>query len=106
MLQAQIGRDETMTKLLDRLRKARSSLTGREQRIAAALEEGYPHAGLESATALSQRLGVSAATVIRFSGKLGYRGHTALQAEMREKVEMRLSRPPTRMNHLAPLLDP
>ena len=106
MLQAQIGRDETMTKLLDRLRKARSSLTGREQRIAAALEEGYPHAGLESATALSQRLGVSAATVIRFAAKLGYGGYPDLQREMREEVETRLASPLQRLDQSAPLLDP
>ncbi len=52
-----------MPTLLERLRNARPEFTGREQKIATALETGYPHAGLQSATALGLRVGVSAATV-------------------------------------------
>ena len=91
-----------MTKLLERLREARQTMTGREQRIAMALEEGFPHAGLESATALSERLGVSAATVVRFAAKLGYGGYAQLQREMRGEVEARLATPLQRLDQIAP----
>jgi DNA-binding MurR/RpiR family transcriptional regulator len=91
-----------MTNLLQRLRETRLTLTGREQRIAAALEDGYPHAGLESATALSERLGISAATVIRFAAKLGYNGYPDLQREMRGEVETRLATPLQRLDQAAP----
>ncbi len=90
-----------MPTLLERLRKARPEFTGREQKIATALETGYPHAGLQSATALGLRVGVSAATVVRFAAKLGYSGYPELQRELREEVEARLSTPLQRLDQSA-----
>jgi DNA-binding MurR/RpiR family transcriptional regulator len=86
-----------MSTLLERLRHAREDLTGRERKIAAVLEAGYPHAGLESATALGERIGASAATVVRFAAKLGYAGYPDLQRELRLEVEARLGTPLQRL---------
>ncbi|MGL5446465.1 MAG: MurR/RpiR family transcriptional regulator [Rhabdaerophilum sp.] len=90
-----------MSTLLERLRHAREGLTGRERKIAAALEQGYPHAGLESATALGERVGASAATVVRFAAKLGYAGYPDLQRELRSEVEARLATPLQRLEQAA-----
>lgn len=90
-----------MSTLLERLRHARESLTGRERKIASVLEAGYPHAGLESATALGARVGASAATVVRFAAKLGYAGYPDLQRELRSEVEARLATPLQRLEQAA-----
>jgi DNA-binding MurR/RpiR family transcriptional regulator len=87
--------------ILERLRQARDDLTSRERTIANELEAGYPHAGLEGATALAQKLGVSAATVVRLVSKLGYTGYPDLQRELRSEVEARLSTPLQRLNEAA-----
>lgn len=83
--------------LLDRLRLHRDSMTARERQIAAYFERGYPHAGLESATAVGERVRASAATVVRFVAKLGYSGYAELQRELRDQVETRLSSPLQRL---------
>lgn len=83
--------------LLERLRQHRAAMTSRERQIAAYLEAGYPHAGLESATAVGERVNVSAATVVRFVAKLGYAGYAELQRELRDQVETRLTSPLQRL---------
>ncbi len=91
-----------MTDFLDRLRARREDMTAREREIAAHLEGGYPHAGLESATAVGERLKVSAATVVRFIAKLGYSGYADFQREMRDEVQARLASPLQRLESPAP----
>lgn len=83
--------------LLERLRLHRDAMTARERQIATYLEQGYPHAGLESATAVGERVRASAATVVRFIAKLGYSGYAELQRELRDQVETRLSSPLQRL---------
>jgi DNA-binding MurR/RpiR family transcriptional regulator len=90
-----------VTSLLRRLQVAAPVLTTRERKIAEALETGYPHTGLQSATALAERVGVSAATVVRFAVKLGYDGYLDLQRELREEVEARLATPLQRLEQSA-----
>lgn len=94
---------EAAPTLLERLRLHRDSMTSRERQIAAYLEGGYPHAGLESATAVGERVNASAATVVRFIAKLGYSGYAELQRELRDQVETRLSSPLQRL--IGPGLD-
>lgn len=90
--------------LLDRLRAHRTNTTSRERDVARYFEEGYPHAGLQSATAVAERLGVSAATIVRFIAKLGYSGYADFQRELREEVSARLASPLQRLEapHPAP----
>ncbi len=91
-----------MSDFLDRLRARREDMTAREREIAAHLEAGYPHAGLESATALGERVKVSAATVVRFIAKLGYAGYPEFQREMRDEVQARLASPLQRLEAPSP----
>ncbi|HYF54963.1 MAG TPA: MurR/RpiR family transcriptional regulator [Salinarimonas sp.] len=86
-----------MATLLERLRSCRAEMTGRERQIASYLEAGYPHAGLESATAVGERVNVSPATVVRFIAKLGYGGYAEFQRELRDEVEARLTSPLQRL---------
>ena len=83
--------------LLDRLRSRRDEMTNRERQIAGYLETGYPHAGLETATAVGERVNASAATVVRFIAKLGYSGYADFQRELRDEVEARLISPLQRL---------
>jgi DNA-binding MurR/RpiR family transcriptional regulator len=83
--------------LLDRLRSHRTDMTTREREVAHYLESGYPHAGLQSATAVAERVGVSAATIVRFIAKLGYDGYAEFQRELREEVGARLASPLQRL---------
>jgi DNA-binding MurR/RpiR family transcriptional regulator len=92
---------QSMASLLERIRQTRGALTGSERRIAAESESGYPHAGLEGATPLAAKFGASAATVVRFAAKLGYRGYPDLQRELRSQVEARLVTPLQRLNQTA-----
>ena len=56
--------------LLERLAREAATLTARERTLADALGRDYPHALLESATALAAQHGTSASTVVRLFAKL------------------------------------
>ena len=79
--------------LLEQLTSHREEFTVRERLIANFLESGFPHAGLDTATAVAERLNISAATVVRFVSKLGYGRYSDLQREMRGQVRSRLVSP-------------
>ena len=57
--------------LPERLTRQGAGLTASEQALALALGRDYPHALLESATALATRTGTSPSTVVRLFAKLG-----------------------------------
>jgi DNA-binding MurR/RpiR family transcriptional regulator len=72
--------------LTERLARYSAELTGSERALAEALERDYPHALLESATALAARTGTSASTVVRLFAKLGYASYPEAQREARGEV--------------------
>lgn len=72
--------------LLERLAREAATLTARERELADALGRGYPHALLESATALAAQHGTSASTVVRLFAKLGYATYADAQREARASV--------------------
>lgn len=72
--------------LTARLARQNAELTGSERALAEALERDYPHALLESATALAARNGTSASTVVRLFSKLGYASYAEAQREARTEV--------------------
>lgn len=72
--------------LTDRLARQGASLTASERALAEALGHDYPHALLESATALAARNGTSASTVVRLFAKLGYASYAEAQREARGEV--------------------
>lgn len=72
--------------LPERLSRHGAALTGSERGLAQALTDGWPHALLDSATALASRTGTSASTVVRLFAKLGYESYAQAQKEAREEV--------------------
>ena len=77
---------KTQGLLTERLQHHSAELTGSEHALAEALERDYPHALLESATALAARNGTSASTVVRLFAKLGYASYAEAQREARAEV--------------------
>ncbi|WP_029413952.1 MurR/RpiR family transcriptional regulator [Acidovorax radicis] len=78
---------QTSTGLLtERLARQSAELTVSERALAEALGRDYPHALLESATALAARNGTSASTVVRLFAKLGYASYAEAQREARGEV--------------------
>ncbi|AYM97714.1 MurR/RpiR family transcriptional regulator [Acidovorax sp. 1608163] len=72
--------------LTERLARQSATLTSSERALAEGLERDYPHALLESATALATRHGTSASTVVRLFAKLGYASYAEAQREARAEV--------------------
>jgi DNA-binding MurR/RpiR family transcriptional regulator len=72
--------------LTERLARQGGELTASERALAEALGRDYPHALLESATALAARNGTSASTVVRLFAKLGYESYAQAQREARGEV--------------------
>lgn len=72
--------------LTERFARHHADLTGSERALAEALQRDYPHALLESATALAARNGTSASTVVRLFAKLGYASYAEAQREARAEV--------------------
>ena len=72
--------------LPERLAHPDAGLTASERTLAGALERDYPHALLESATALAARTGTSASTVVRLFAKLGYGSYAEAQREARAEM--------------------
>lgn len=72
--------------LPQRLAQQGAELTASELTLAQTLGSDYPHALLESATALAARTGTSASTVVRLFAKLGYASYAEAQREARGEV--------------------
>ncbi len=72
------------------IRAGHDGFTVAERKLAAALLENYPAAGLASITILAENAGVSTPTVARMVKKLGFGGypqfHQALRAELEARV--------------------
>ncbi|AUG52783.1 MurR/RpiR family transcriptional regulator [Thalassospira marina] len=71
-------------------------LTASERKLAQALLGHYPMAGLETVATFAERCGVSAPTVLRFAGKLGFESYPEMQSRLRGELEARLQSPLTR----------
>lgn len=82
--------------LLSRMTSADLRPTPGEQTLIDYLLSTYPQGVLESATAIAGHTGISASTVVRFFGKLGYASFPDVQREIREEVSARLSSPANR----------
>ena len=75
------------------LRTPPAPFTPSEARVAQALAEDYPIAGLGTVASLARRAGVSDPTVVRLVTKLGFDGFTAFQRTLLDEVEARLRSP-------------
>lgn len=76
-----------------RLREGFTDLTRAERKLASHLLDNYPVAALGSITALAHGAEVSTPTVVRLVQKLGFRGYTDFQANLRAEVEEMLVSP-------------
>lgn len=84
---------------------ALDSLTPSERRVARALLETYPAAGLESLPRLAAAAGVTPPTVLRFVRKLGFMGYRHFQDALRTEVQARMESPLTLYRRPTPELD-
>ncbi|MBE9605163.1 MurR/RpiR family transcriptional regulator [Acetobacteraceae bacterium H6797] len=93
----------TAPRLADLLRMREAELTPAEARVAQALLQEYPVAGLGTVASLARRAGVSDPTVVRFVAKLGFAGgYPEFQRALLQEVEARLHSPLLMMEARAP----
>ncbi len=78
------------------------TLTRTERQCARALLSNYPFIGLEKVASFAQRAQVSAPTILRLVGKLGFSGYPEFQQRLRDELEERLQTPLTK--HEEPLI--
>lgn len=74
----------------DRIRQSYPQLSPSLKRLANYLLDNYIQASFLTATELAHRLDLDAATVVRFSQRVGYPGYPELQREVRDKVRHEL----------------
>jgi len=79
------------------------NLTRTERQCARVLLSNYPFIGLEKVASFAERAQVSAPTILRLVGKLGFSGYPEFQQRLRDELEERLQTPLTK--HEEPLLD-
>jgi DNA-binding MurR/RpiR family transcriptional regulator len=79
-----------MTSYEDRIRQSYPQLSPSLKRLANYLLDNYIQASFFTATELAHRLDLDAATVVRFSQRVGYPGYPELQREVRDKVRQEL----------------
>lgn len=85
-------RDQAGSPLEERIKGRDLRLTRSEAKIADYLMVRSEEAAFLSASSIGRKAGVSKATVVRFATKLGYRGFTALQANLQGEINLRLQR--------------
>ncbi|WP_462418970.1 MurR/RpiR family transcriptional regulator [Kytococcus sp. Marseille-QA3725] len=77
----------------ERIRMGLGELSAGERKVGRALLSLYPTAGLETVAALASRAGVSAPTVVRFVGRLGFAGYADFQNALMREVQDRMGSP-------------
>jgi len=68
-------------------------LTRSEAKIVDFFERSHPRIVFETATSISQKAGVSKASVVRFLARLGYGRFSEFQSQLRSDIERKLDRP-------------
>lgn len=71
----------------EQIRRERSGMSKSFARLADFLLDSYVEASFMTASELAQALNLDAATVVRFSQGLGYKGYPELQREIRQRVK-------------------
>lgn len=66
-----------------------------ERQVARTILAEYPLAGLETMAKLAARADVSDPTILRFLGKLGYKGFSTFQQALKEEINQRMKGPVT-----------
>lgn len=76
-----------------RIRERMGDCTPSERKVARTLLAAYPVAGFDTVAGLAEAAGVSGATVVRFTTRLGYRGFPDFQRALRAELEQRSASP-------------
>ncbi|WP_236794788.1 MurR/RpiR family transcriptional regulator [Amycolatopsis sp. GM8] len=87
------SRTAVLPSVADQVRDQLSELRGAELKVARVLLAEYPGAGLEAATELAAKAGVSAPTVLRFAARIGYPSYPLLQQAIIREVQEQLGSP-------------
>ncbi len=82
----------TNNHLIERIRSL-DKLTPSETKIADFISRHYPETVFENVTSISQKTGVSKATVVRFISRLGYGSFSQFQEHLRSDVVSKLESP-------------
>lgn len=90
---------EIMIKIKDEIFAHMDELSPAEKKVARALLSSYPGAGLASATALAQRAGTSAPTVLRLVSRLGLRNYGEFQQHLHDEISHQMNSPVSRAVH-------
>jgi DNA-binding MurR/RpiR family transcriptional regulator len=77
----------------ERVRDAMPGLTNSEKRAAQALLANYPLLGLETVARFAGQAGVSAPSILRFVGRIGFASYADFQRRLKNEVEARLLSP-------------
>lgn len=79
--------------LADEIRLKLGELSPAERKVGRVMLAGYPAAGFETIATIAERAAVSAPTVLRFVGRLGFRGYPDFQAALRAELDERSASP-------------
>jgi len=79
--------------IAERVRSGLHGYTAAEQRVARALLDHYPVAGLETVARFANRAGTSGPTILRFVQRLGFASYAAFQNVLRSEVQSQLQSP-------------
>ncbi len=92
---------QTEVKVADQIAHVFEDLGKRERSVARVLLRAYPMSALETVARLAETSGVSTATVLRLTGKLGFDGYGDFQAAVKSDLLRHLQSPSDRMaiNH-------
>ena len=77
----------------DRIQQKLENLTRAERQLALSILENYPASGLGPLSALAKDAGVSVPTVARMVQKLGYKGYSDFQSDLREELRAKAKDP-------------
>ncbi|MGW3864646.1 MurR/RpiR family transcriptional regulator [Streptomyces sp. NPDC005047] len=81
--------------LADEIRLKLGTLSPAERKVARVLLAAYPSSGFETIATIADRASVSAPTVLRFVGRLGFSGFPDFQAALRAELDERNASPLT-----------
>ncbi len=79
--------------IAERARRNLKVFAKAERRVAHALLEDYPVAGLETVARFAERAGTSGPTILRFIARLGFENYNEFQRALRSELQQRLQGP-------------
>lgn len=79
--------------IAERVRAGMARLTTTERKAAHVLLANYPVAGLETVAEFARRADVSAPTILRFVGRLGFAGYPEFQKQLRAELDAQYQTP-------------